>query len=936
MSFVVGLMGDTKLTSTGLLPDGSQPLDINGRPITPRMRRRGMNINILCCGLGTLFAVAFWPSNALFSMYMTERRGATDLQVGFFAAIIGIGQLFQLVGVYIFDRTKTRKVLWVTLVLAYRVLSFSVVGFALYAHTQGTSSTLVWAMLAVLALGFSMAQMTANAWWSWMADLAPESTRGQFFANRQLAATLASLVGTLPVILIDKIGTDAQGNYTDAADYVFIGIFAVCTLSGIVDIIIHAYIPEPARLDRPDSLTLRDTVRNLISPMLDKDFRQFTVAMTFGAFSVMFWSPFVWPYLKDKSTIDIAYSANLITTALAGLGMMIGSRYWGVLVDRFGAKPVLAITYSAGLLCVYLLFITPGNATLLVYTIGGLLAGFMWSGVNLAVPQLMLTLSPQKTRNSYVATYGVITGLATLIGPLLAGAVGGVARDYFDSLPFQWRWPWGTVVTHMQVLVIVGMVSRLLVYPMILRIREGNEKPMGTVLSTVFGPTQFRTLYAMRIFAGRDADKKVEAMRRMGAESDHLAVSDLIEHLDDADPGVRQEAALALGRIGGPEAVAALVRELTGPESDVRPEAVRALGMTGDPAAIATLKQTLAHPDLSLRKQAAQTLEDLPDAQAQQPLLEMIRRDEFDVRELVAMLNHDDLEVRQEATLALGRKGGPQAVEALAAQLKDPQSDIRPEAARALGMTGDRDTVPLLVRFLSDPDQIVRERVTEALGELQSTEAAKPLMGLLRQDESPTVFGHGASALAKLGVMDAIWEILPKMHQTTNVALRRQLATAVGDLIGRPAEFYHLMNSEFRSPGEQVFKLARRTRKDIERVARRLAAGPRAPQADPLRLSARHVEVAAEQFELQDYKKAIEQLHTAAMEILRSLYGFAAAEDTSVEYALSKNGRFGVGLWFLRVARDYALTAESKDELLRLNAMLGFHFLSSFTETLRP
>jgi len=934
MSFVVGLMSDTKLTSTGLMPDGSQPLDINGRPITPRMRRRGMNINILCCGLGTLFAVAFWPSNALFSMYMTERLGATDLQVGFFAAIIGIGQLFQLIGVYIFDRTKTRKVLWVALVLAYRVLSFSVVGFAVYANTQGTSSTLVWAMLAVLALGFSMAQMTANAWWSWMADLAPESTRGQFFANRQLAATVASLVGTLPVILIDKIGTDAQGNYTDAADYVFIGIFAVCTLSGIVDIIIHAFIPEPARLDRPDSLTLGDTAQNLLEPMLDKHFRQFTIAMTFGAFSVMFWAPFVWPYLKDKTTIDIAYSANLITTALAGLGMMIGSRYWGVLIDRFGAKPIMAITYSAGLLSVYLLFITPGNATWLVYTIGGLLAGFMWSGMNLAVPQLMLTLSPQKTRNSYVATYGVVTGLATLAGPLLAGVLGGMARDYFDGLSFQWRWPWGTVVTHMQVLVIVGIVSRLLVYPMILRIREGNEKPMGMVLSTVLGPTQFRTLYAMRIFAGRNTGKKVEAMRRMGAESDQLAVSDLIEHLDDAEPGVRQEAALALGRVGGPEAIAALVRELTSAESDVRPEAVRALGMTGDPAAIASLKQNLAHPDESLRQQVARTLEDMPDAQAQQPLLEMIRRDEFDVTELVAMLSHAELEIRQEAALSLGRKGGPQAVEALAARLTDPQSDIRAEAAKALGMTGNRDTVPLLVRFLSDPDETVRERVTEALGELQTAEAAEPLMSLLRQDVSPTVFGHGASALARLGVMDAIWEVLPMMHQTTNVALRRQLATAVGNLIGRPAEFYHLMNNEFRSPGEQVFKLARRTRKSIERMARRMAAGPRAPQADPLRVSARHVEVAAEQFELQDYKTAIEQLHTAAMEILRSLYGFAAAEDVSVEYALSRDGRFGVGLWFLRVARDYALTAESKDELLRLDAMLGFHFLSSFTEGL--
>ena len=106
-------------------------------------------------------------------------------------AIVGVGQLAQLLGVYIFDRTRTRKVLWVTLVLIYRFLTFGTVGFAIYAHLGGASPMLVWSMLALLALGFSMAQLSANAWWSWMADLAPQQVRGRFLGNRQLAATVA-------------------------------------------------------------------------------------------------------------------------------------------------------------------------------------------------------------------------------------------------------------------------------------------------------------------------------------------------------------------------------------------------------------------------------------------------------------------------------------------------------------------------------------------------------------------------------------------------------------------------------------------------------------------------------------------------------------------------------------------------------------------------
>ena len=375
----------------------------------------------------------------------------------------------------------------------------------------------------------------------------------------------------------------------------------------------------------------------------------------------------------------------------------------------------------------------------------------------------------------------------------------------------------------MQILVAISLLWRLALYPLLLSVHEGKEKPVGVVLSTIFGLSQFRTMYARRLFAGRNKSKKARAMRRMGAGSDQLAVDDLIGQLEDAEPEIRQEAVLALGRIGGPEAVEALVRQLASPESDVRPEAAKALGMTRDPTAVG-------------------------------PLLEK----------------------------------------------------------------------------LSDPNEIVRERAAEALGELRSAQAAQPLMDLIRSDASPNVFGRGALALAKLGVVDAIWEILPMMHRTANVALRRQLASAVGNLIGRPAEFYHLMNDEFRNPGSEVVKIVRQTRKDLRRKGRAMAAGPQVARAAQLAVAAEHVELAAEQFEYQRYDQAIEQLRVAALEMLRSLHDFSGGQDAAVEYALSRHGLFGIGLWFLEVAHEYARSTESKDELLRLDALLGFHFIHCY------
>ena len=68
--------------------------------------------------------------------------------------------------------------------------------------------------------------------------------------------------------------------------------------------------------------------------------------------------------------------------------------------------------------------------------------------------------------------------------------------------------------------------------------------------------------------------------------------------------------------------------------------------------------------------------------------------------------------------------------------------------------------------------------------------------------------------------------------------------------------------------------------------------------------------------------------------MLRSLHDFAGGDDTAVEFALSRHGLFGVGLWFLEVAHEYARSAESKNELLRLDALLAFHFIHGYCETL--
>ena len=909
-----------ELSATGLLADGSQQLDINGRPITPRRRRWGMNVNILCAGLGTFFAVVYWPGSSLFSMFMTERLGATPAQIGFFSAIVGIGQFAQVLGVFIFDRTRTRKVLWVTLVLLYRISTFAITGFALYAYLApqpegwdgktlpGANMRFIWFMLAVMSLTFSMAQMTANAWWSWIADLSPESVRGRFLGNRQLAATVASLLGALPVVLLDSSWCrDAAGNYTERADWVFMAIFALCSLSGVIDIIIHAFIPEPARLDRPDRIALKDTVRNLIAPLKDASFRRFTLAVTLGSFSIMIWAPFIWPYLKDKNAINIDYSMYTISIALSCVGQFVGSRYWGIVIDRYGAKPVLAITYVWGFTCTYLLFITQGNAALLV-AIVSIVSGLIVAGNMLAGAELMLSLAPTKTRNSYVATHACVVGVALILGPMLAGWFADYVKGYLEAESYVL--PWGTVITHVQILVFIGVVTRLAFWPLFLRIKEGNEKPMGMVLATVLGAGQFRTLYAMRMIGGRDPGKKVRAMRTMETVSDQLAIEELVAQLDDADPHVRREAVLALGRLGGPEAVAALKRLAADPKNDLQPEALVALDLLAD-------HNGLLHSRVSKLRRTEAGLS------------------EAEVRRLIAQLDDADPHVRREAVQALGRSGGgPVVVDTLIGLLSSPHPELQAEAAIALGETGDERAVRPLLAKLGDANEIVREDVAGALGAFRSPAVALALRDVLKNDPSPNVFGRAAAALAKLGVMDALWEITPRLQGQGSVGLLRQLAAAAGNLLGEQGHYYRLMNEEMRSPGQGVVALVRQARKALRRRIRAAQRAGRVEEAQRLFTAGEHLRMAMEEYEYQRYDLAVQKLDTAGLEMVRGLYDFTGPVDVAVEFALSRQRRLGAGLWFLQQAAEETRRRPASNEVLRLDALLGFHFLHGFSQTL--
>lgn len=129
---------------------------------------------------------------------------------------------------------------------------------------------------------------------------------------------------------------------------------------------------------------------------------------------------------------------------------------------------------------------------------------------------------------------------------------------------------------------------------------------------------------------------------------------------------VRMQAALALGRLGGPDARAALTDALLlDDDEEVRARAARGLGTLRDHRAVPTLGSTLAN-------------------------------------------TKEHAIVRSEAAEALGVIGRRSATPLLVRALRDPVAEVRAGAATALGLLGGLEVVPAL-RALTDDHAVADE-----------------------------------------------------------------------------------------------------------------------------------------------------------------------------------------------------------------------------------
>jgi len=296
------------------------------------------------------------------------------------------------------------------------------------------------------------------------------------------------------------------------------------------------------------------------------------------------------------------------------------------------------------------------------------------------------------------------------------------------------------------------------------------------------------------------------------------------------------------------------------------------------------------------------------------------------VADLVKQLDDPDADVRETAVDSLGRIGSPAAIEALLRKLDDPHTDLAPHILRTLRRSPDRRSVDALLRFLGESDRELVRESARALGATGDPRAVVPLLGLLRRTTDDTVAEASSDALAHLGDIAAIFEILPRLRRTTNPVLRRSLAVAVGNLLGKRDEFYRLLAAEEQDPGSAFEDLFRSLRSRV----RKLADGPAERRQALLIARIRKLE---ELVETHDYASAANE----SLRLARSLAALAGerqrknASEVFIDVLVWQDQRYAVGYWFLSLlACEDGSVPNAAEVPDRLQTLLAIYVLDGW------
>ena len=265
-----------------------------------------------------------------------------------------------------------------------------------------------------LAIWFFFSSFAASlcgvAWNAWVQDWVPARLRGKYFSrrNRLLSfSTVAFLAST--------------GWALEAGQYALWTFQAVIGVNTVLRFLSIRWIWQTPRTPTEAHAVPTGGFQTQLQIVRDEpSFLRFVLFGSVWAFAANLFGTFYYVFMFEimqLSSLTVSFY-----TILGAAGGALSLPAWGLLLDRYGNKPVMALSLLAWQLPNFIwCLVTPEKHQLLPYL--WFWGGMMGAGFVLGQFTLLLKLVPPRAKNLAIGVNLAVTSLVAAIAPVLGGAI---------------------------------------------------------------------------------------------------------------------------------------------------------------------------------------------------------------------------------------------------------------------------------------------------------------------------------------------------------------------------------------------------------------------------------------------------------------------------------------------------------------------------------
>lgn len=440
-----------------------QPKEILSEAEVAKGLRMGIGDGLASEAMTTLTGGAFLVALALL-------LGASNFEIGLLAALPTLTNIFQLLSIWLVRRFRNRRVIAIICSVCAR-LPLAVVGYLVLTMPALAS---VRVLILFLFFYYFFGSVSGPVWNSWMKDLIPTRSLGNYFAKRSGYMQSLNVVFSIALALIlDEIKRHHPAFLLEAYGV----MFAAAGTVGLSGMFMLAQVPEPV-----PSMSKERIFKLFRLPLQNRNFSRLLVFISAWVFAINIATPFFTVFMLTTLNLPLSYVIGL--GILSQVASIFTIRIWGIFADRYSNKTIIAIGAPLYILCIIAwcfvgLFGYAGDFVLLVLIQIG--SGVATSGINLSLTNIGLKLAPPEDTIVYLSVKNIISAVFSSLSPL----IGGYLADYFNARHFgvtiEWSGPHTRRLFHLvalhqwNFLFLIGALLALLSLQFLTRVKEEGE-----------------------------------------------------------------------------------------------------------------------------------------------------------------------------------------------------------------------------------------------------------------------------------------------------------------------------------------------------------------------------------------------------------------------------------------------------------------------------